>query len=280
LSGFTGLFHCPFYGLPYRQSVPMVVTIHDLTFEDHPRWFRMSQRAAFRAQARHAARSARRILTVSEHARHRIIDRYQVGEERVLVTPPGVDQRFRPDPDRGALHRLLESLRVKTPYLVALGGARRRALWMAVEAWRHLGAQGAKVALVVVGPERPPGEPGLVHAGTLDDAAWALLLAGAEAFCYPTGYEGFGMPALEAAASGTPVVCAPVGALPEVMGSAAAWCEPRTPEAIASRLRRLLQDSEDAKELQDKGLKVAAARGGWAKMADVTLKAYRESFEG
>jgi glycosyltransferase involved in cell wall biosynthesis len=279
LSGFGGVFHCPFYGLPYRQPVPMVATIHDLTFEDHPDWYSRPQTAVFRAQARHAARTARRIVTDSDHVRGRVVDRYGVSPERVLVSPPGVPPLFHPDPDPDALTRQLDALRVRPPYVVALGGAPRRGLGVAVAAWRQLRADGLESSLVVVGSERFPPEAGLVHAGPLDDPSWALLLRGAAAFCYPTSYEGFGMPALEAAASGTPVVCAPVGALPEVLGSAAAWCESPTRGPVAAALASVLEHEVRSKELRDAGLEVARDRTGWEPGAAAMIQAYREATE-
>jgi glycosyltransferase involved in cell wall biosynthesis len=279
LAGFDGVFHCPFYGLPYRQPVPMIVTIHDLTFEDHPDWYDRSQTAVFRAQARHAARTARRIVTVSDHVRGRVVDRYDVSPDRVLVSPPGIPPGFSPHPDPARLTRLLDSLQVRAPYVVALGGARRRRLDIALAAWRRLRAAGAESSLVVVGSERPPPEAGVVSAGSVDDGSWALLLAGAAAFCYPTSYEGFGMPALEAAASGTPVVCARVGALPEVLGSAAAWCDAPTPEVVASELASVLEDDVRAKELRVAGIEVARGRANWDRGAAVMVQAYREAAE-
>jgi glycosyltransferase involved in cell wall biosynthesis len=279
LAHFSGVFHCPFYGLPYRQPVPMVVTIHDLTFEDHPEWYSKAQTAAFRAQARHAARTARRIVADSEHVRGRIIDRYRVSPERVVVSPPGVPSLFRPDPDPDHLASFLDTLQVRMPYVVALGGARRRGLDVALGAWRQLRADGVEGSLVVVGIEQPQPEAGLVNAGPVDDASWALLLSGAAAFCYPTVYEGFGMPAVEAAASGTPVVCAPVGALPEVLGSAAAWCDAPTAEAVASGLASVLDDDVRAKKLRGAGIEVARGRAGWEPGAAVMVRAYREAAE-
>jgi alpha-1,3-rhamnosyl/mannosyltransferase len=85
------------------------------------------------------------------------------------------------------------------------------------------------------------------------------------------------MPALEAAASGTPVVCAPVGALPEVLGSAAAWCESPTAEAAASALASVLEDEARAKELRDAGLEVAQRRASWEPGAAVLIRAYSEA---
>lgn len=271
LGGFPGLFHCPCYGLPYRQPVPMVVSIHDLTFEDHGEWFAPAQRVAFRAQARHGARTARRVLTGSRHVAESIVQRYGVDPERVVVAPLGVDPCFAPDPDPALVDQVLSELGVRTPYVVAFGGAPRRGLDVALGAWRQLGGD---ASLVVVGRELPAPEPGLVAAGPLDDRRLALVLAGAAALCYPTAYEGFGLPALEAAACGTPVVCGPVGALPEVLGPAAAWCDQASVASVAGALVSVLGDPPRAAELRAAGLARARARG-WERATAVTLDAYR-----
>jgi glycosyltransferase involved in cell wall biosynthesis len=255
----------------------MVVTIHDLTFEDHAEWYSRAQTAVFRAQARCAARRARRIVTVSEHVRAHIIDHYGVTPERVVVSPPGVPAGFDPDPDPDRLGRVLDALHVRRPYVVALGGTRRRRLDIALAAWRRLRTEGVEGSLVVVGSERPPTEAGIVGAGPIDDSTWALLLAGAAAFCYPTAYEGFGMPAMEAAATGTPVVCARVGALPEVLGNAAAWCESLTPEGVAASLVSVLEDESRRKQLRDDGLEAARHRATWEPGAAVLVNAYRDA---
>src|SRR5258708_32027539 len=96
LRGFPGIFHSPFNGLPYCQPVPMVVTIHDISFVTHPQCFSASLLASFRAQARHAVKTARRILTVSEQARKAIIDFYRADTARILVAPNAVDPVFHP----------------------------------------------------------------------------------------------------------------------------------------------------------------------------------------
>jgi len=128
---------------------------------------------------------------------------------------------------------------------------------------------------VVVGREAPAPHPGLVHAGRVPDEQWADLLAGATALCYPTRYEGFGLPALEAAASGVPVVCAPVGPLPEVLGDAPEWCDGTTVAAIAAGLERLLADPARQKRRRQAGLARVASAPTWADAAHVLIDTYR-----
>jgi glycosyltransferase involved in cell wall biosynthesis len=266
-----GIFHCPWYGLPYRHPVPMVVTLHDLTFEHRPEWFPRAQRQVFVRQARHAARIAAAILTPSEHVRQDIVETYRVAPERVLVAPQGADPAFMPGLDPGPV---LERLGVTAPYVVALGGAERRNLALAVSAWALVPGAGA---LVVVGPDLPPARPGVFAAGPLDDSDWAALLSGATALLYPTAYEGFGMPALEALAAGTPVVCAPVGSLPEVLGDCASWAASLSPEDLAAALDRVVTDGAGREALCERGLKRARDAPGWEASARVHVEAYRRA---
>jgi glycosyltransferase involved in cell wall biosynthesis len=185
-----------------------------------------------------------------------------------------VDARFTPANAEGA-GPLRARLGLTGRYVTAMGGAPRRGLEIAVAAWRRLRTAGNPTALVVVGSEQPCLGPGVVYAGAVDDRDWAALLAGADAFCYPTRYEGFGFPALESIASGTPVVCAPVGSLPEVLGDAAEWCEAPTVEAVAAGLHRLLDDPEHAAEVRRRGMARTAAHPSWEDTANLMLSAYR-----
>src|SRR5205823_4276465 len=131
------------------------------------------------------------------------------------------------------------------------------------------------VQLVVVGRSPPPAEPGLWPLGRLDDETWATVLGAAELLVYPTGDEGFGMPALEAAASGTPVVSARVGALPEVLGSAGGWAEELSARALADRMRQLLTDERERLSLRAAGLDRAAHAPGWTQTAAAHVTAWR-----
>ncbi|HWW52759.1 MAG TPA: glycosyltransferase, partial [Acidimicrobiales bacterium] len=273
LRGFAGVFHGTFNALPAMSRLPSVVTIHDLSFEQHPEDFSASRRWSYVVQARHAARAAGAVTTLSTFTRDALVDAYQLDPDRVFITPPAVDPVFAPERAEGT-PAILASLGAAAPYLVIVGGAPRRGLRVGVEAWRRWREQGGVQQLVVVGPEVPPALAGIVHAGAVDDGTWAALLAGADALCYPTRYEGFGMPALEALASGTPVVCATTGPLPEVLGDAAEWCPSAAAGDIAAGLARVLGDGDRHALLVAKGLARAAAAPTWAQTASILLEAY------
>ena len=279
LRGFDGIFHGTFYALPVRLPVPGIVTIYDLSFAVHPEDFGRAKRWVFRQQSRSSARRARRIVTATMHAKDELVRHYDVDPKRIVISPLAVDPMFAPSyAERDAA--TVQRLGVHSPYIVALGGARRRGLEVAIGAWRRLCSSGLAVDLVVVGPSTVAAEPGLVRAGFLSEPDWATVLAGAAAFCYPTRYEGFGLPALESAASGTPVVCAPVGPLPEVLGDAAEWCATPTEQAIATGLRRVVTDPAHAASLRDRGLERISKWPTWENSANVLLRAYREIANG
>jgi len=141
-----------------------------------------------------------------------------------------------------------------------------------VAAWRTV-RERIDIDLVVVGTDQPPHGEG-IHGGRLPDDEWADVLAGAQALLYPTADEGFGLPALEAIASGTPVICARVGSLPEVLGEAAMWCDALSAQAFATMLEELLTNNQHANEIRDAGLATVANRPSWREAAEAHLAAY------
>lgn len=266
------VFHGTFNAVPRAGRGPSVVTIHDLSFESHPEDLPPAKRRLFAAQARSAARRAAAVVTVSEHARRAIVATYGLDPADVLVAPNAIDPVFvTAEPDPGWLRgRGMTAER----YVVALGGARRRGLEVAIGAWRRLRHRGHDVALVVAGPDTIPAEPGLVGLGRVADERWASVLCGAAALCYPTRFEGFGLPALEAAACGVPVVCGRAGPLPEVLGDAAEWCDERDATSVADALDRVLSDGGRHQQLVVAGRARARAAPTWADAAEVVLDAY------
>jgi len=277
LRGFDGLFHGPFYAIPLAFRGKAVVTLHDLAPQTHPEDFRAAKRIAWRAYARSSVKRARTTITVSSYMKDAIVDYYRIAPERVVIARNAPDARFSPKhATRG--RTIAERLGVRTPYVLAIGGARRRGLQVAIEAWRRARRElPDPPSMIVVGERSVATEPHLVAAPRLDDDEWPALLAGADALCYPTRYEGYGLPAIEAAASGTPVVCARVCSLPEVLGDAAAWCDAPTPEAVTRALVRLLREPPFAESIRQAGLARAETAPTWKDAAVAVLHAYDQA---
>jgi glycosyltransferase involved in cell wall biosynthesis len=228
----------------------------------------------FRTFVPRSARRADRVLAVSERTRRDLVERYGVAEERIVVTPNAVDPVFRPN---GAAPE-----RARAPYALFVGGIQpRKDPLAAVEALALLDGE---MNLVVVGAEKRGGDElrravrrlGLEQrvelAGHIELDELATLYRGAACLVFPSRYEGFGLPVLEAMASGTPVVAASAGAVPEVAGDAAILVEPGDPAALAAGIEQALADRD---RLVDAGLERARSFS-WTETARGTLAVYRE----
>ncbi|HET8757958.1 MAG TPA: glycosyltransferase family 1 protein [Solirubrobacteraceae bacterium] len=228
-----------------------VVVIHDAAPLRHPGWYSPAYARAQRALLPAIARRAARVITVSEFSRVEL--RELLGVEPAVV-PGGVDARFRPDAPRPP--------GFDRPYVLTVASqTAHKNLAALVPAARALAADG--IEIVVAGGHRPQfaaerGLAGLRMLGHVDEPLLPGLYAGAEAFALPSLYEGFGLPVLEAMASGTPVVAAATTALPETCGAAAVLAEPDG-EAFAAALTRLVADDAERARLRSAGLARAAA---------------------
>ena len=250
------------YALPLHCPCPAVVTIHDLSFE-HGLMGRRD-RFVFQRVVPHAARAAARILTVSERTKREILERYDLAPERVVVTPNGVDPAFRPGDGGSASH--------DATYALAVGAIQeRKNQRAALAAAREVG-----VELVVVGPtkdQRVADElrsGGARLEGYVSTSRLAELYRGAACLVQPSRHEGFGLPVVEAMASGTPVVTVQDPALVEVAGGAAVV----VPEAsLADGIRQAIAERE---RLRAAGLERARAFS-WEATAAATVRVYLEA---
>jgi glycosyltransferase involved in cell wall biosynthesis len=253
------------YAMPLRAPCPAVVTIHDLSFEDEDEELMgRRDRWTFRRVVPRAARGAARVLTVSERTKRDLVERYGVPPERVVVTPNGVDPAFGPE---GASYKLQLA-----SYALAVGAIQPRKNQVAALA----AAREAGLELVVAGPlkdERVAAElraGGARLEGYVSTERLAELYRGAACLVQPSRYEGFGLPVLEAMASGTPVVAVPDPALVEVAGDAAVVVEePRLADGIRQALA-------DAGRLRQAGLARARAFS-WERSAEATVAVYKEA---
>jgi glycosyltransferase involved in cell wall biosynthesis len=260
------------YVVAPRCPSPAVVTIHDLSFERDPGLMGRRDRFFFRTMVPRSARRAARVLTVSEQTKRDIVELYHLDEAKIVVTPNGVDARFRPDGDRNGTE----------PYLLFVGALQARK--DPVTAIEALSLVDAGLRLVLVGPDKGAERQSrqavsrlrlngrVEFTGHVEMDELASLYRAAEALVFPSRYEGFGLPVVEAMASGTPVVAAAAGAVPEVAGDAAILVEPGDPVALAGGIERALADRE---RLVRAGLE-RAKRYSWARMAEQTLAVYRE----
>ena len=232
-----------------------VLVLHDAAVLRHPGWYSRAYAAWQRRLLPLLTARARRIVTVSAFARGEIAELLHVDPARIDVIPGGVDERFSPAADAAAARA---ALALERPYVLTVAShTARKNLAALVPAARALAARGIDVA--VAGGHRPQfaaeqGLEGLRLLGHVDDALLPGLYAGAEAFVLPSRYEGFGLPVIEAMASGTPVVATTAGALPETAGGAARLVE--DPGELTTAIAAALEDRD---VLREKGLERAKA---------------------
>jgi glycosyltransferase involved in cell wall biosynthesis len=255
-----------------RSPSRTVLTIHDLSFEHDPKLMGPRDRFLFQTMVPRSIRRADRVIAVSNQTKQDLVEHYDVEVCKIAVIPNGVDEAFRPEgPARDA-----------TPYLLFVGALQpRKDPLAAIEA---LSLADSDLRLVLVGPDKGSaadarravarlGLGGRVEfAGHVEKPALAALYRGAQALVFPSRYEGFGLPVLEAMASGTPVVATSAGAIPEVAGQAAVLVDPGDPVALAGGIERALADRE---RFSRAGLERARLYT-WTETARRTLGVYRE----
>jgi glycosyltransferase involved in cell wall biosynthesis len=279
------LLHGIHYELPRRARLPQVVTVHDLTLVTHPQWHEPSKVRFFGWAMRRAVTAADRVLCVSATTAHDLTTHLGVDAGRIDVTPLGTD--LRPASEQ-AVAGLRRRLGLDGPYLLGLGTLEpRKDLPTLVRAFAAVAGElphtlvlaglagwGAGEVAQAVATTGVAGR--VLLAGYVPEADKAALFTGADLFAYPSHYEGFGLPVLEAMACGTPVVTTTGGSLPEVAGDAALLVEPGDADALAVAIGKLVGDPGERVALVQRGL-VRAAGFTWNRCAALTAAAYRRA---
>ncbi len=283
----TDVWHGPHYTMPLRSAVPSVVTIHDLTFFDHPEWHERTKVVYFRQMIRAAARRATVLVCVSAYTAERLRTLVEPHGE-VVVAHHGVDHdRFAATADNAADLAALAVHGIRPPYIafastieprknvpmlvhafarVAASRPRLRLVLAGADGW---GARAARDAIAASGVATQVIRPGYLAADTVP-----ALFRHAELVAYPSFEEGFGLPALEGLACGAPVVTTTGSALAEVVEDAALLVPADDPVALADAMTRVLDDSAVAARLRVAG-PARAAQFTWARCVDQHVDAYR-----
>lgn len=280
------LFHGPMTVLPRFLPCPSVVTVHDLAFLRWPEQVPARRYRYLAAGVRAATKRAARIIAVSASTKADITALLDVDPSRVAVTHLGVDARFRPpSPEARAAFR--EQQELDKPYVLAVGNLEpRKNLPALLRAFARLAPE-VPHDLVLVGAEG--WLTGEIHAtldvlrlggrvrmtGFVGDDELPIWYGAADLFVFPSRYEGFGLPVVEAMACGTPVITSNLSSLPEVAGDAAVLVDPADDAAIADGMRRVLTDGDLAGELRRRG-RGHAAGFTWERTAEQTVAVYRE----
>jgi glycosyltransferase involved in cell wall biosynthesis len=280
--------HGPHYTMPERVRRPTVVTIHDLTFLEHPEWHERSKVRVFRRAIKVAARRATALVCVSAITAERLQE-YCAPTGRVFVIPHGLNHgQFRPqEPRSGSDHELLERLAVREPYIAFVGTLEpRKAVPDLVAAFDVVADSRPDLSLVIVGG------PGwglseidrsiasarhverIVRTGYVPDGAVPAVLRRAAVVAYPSLEEGFGLPALEALACGAPLVTTTGTAMAEVSAGAALLVDAGDRAGLAAALEAQLDGGAEVDARRQRGLERAAGYT-WEACADKHVTVYR-----
>jgi glycosyltransferase involved in cell wall biosynthesis len=256
------VLHCPTYRGPVSSTLPLVVTVHDLAVFRHPEAFNRWTRTYSPRVVPRVLAATRRIIAVSEFTRRELVELLRVPDDKIRVVPNGVDDDFAP-----------EGPAAEGDYVLAVGTLEpRKNLARLVEAMRR-----SEVELRIVGARGwgrvDVGGNGVRWLGEVSDAELARQYRGARCVAYPSLYEGFGIPVLEAMACGAPVVTSRATAMAEVADGAAVLVDPTDPAELAAGIERAVAQRE---ELVARGLERARAFR-WDAVAAATVAVYREA---
>lgn len=288
------LLHVQFTAPPFAPC-PVIATIHDLAFEHIPETFNRRSWMQLRLTVRRTVRRAAGLIAPSTFTRDDIVRTYGVPAERITVTPEAAAPRFRFVTDEAERARVRDRYKIVGDYLLAVGSIQpRKNLVRLIRAYARLVAadrSGKLPALVVVGKQAWLSDETMRAANAADlgdrlrftgyvpDADLPALYSDALCFVYPSYFEGFGIPPLEAMACGAPVITGDRTSLPEVTGDAGIMVDPFDEEALAAALRRVVEDKDLRDLMRARGF-AQASHFSWRETARLTLKAYERAVKG
>jgi glycosyltransferase involved in cell wall biosynthesis len=288
------MFHAPHYVLPPLTPCRSIVTIHDCIHLRFPQYLPNRLGYAYaRTSLWVAAHRSARILTVSDASKRDILEYFHIPESKVSVIYNAIDERFSEEPAADEVMRVRERYQLNDPFILYAGNIKpHKNLERVIEAF-HIIRRGEleHVKLLIIGDEiskyaalRRTVHRHKLHKhvrffGFVPDATLAILYRLARVFVFPSLYEGFGLPPLEAMASGTPVITSNLSSLPEVTGDAAMLIDPYETDAIAGAMRRVLLDDRLREDMCERGL-ARAREFSWGRSVQRVKEIYDEVLAG
>ncbi len=282
----TRLFHATEHLLPPLHGIPSVLTVHDLIFERFPQYHKRLNIFFLTHTMPIFVRRASAIIAISQATKQELIARYAVPEHKIHVIHEAPAPHFRPQSE-AAIRRVRQRYGLPPRYILTVGTLEpRKNLIRLLEAFERLQVRGLVDALVIVGArgwlyapffrqlEKSPVREHVILPGFVPDDDLPAMYAGATLFALPSLYEGFGLPLLEAMASGAPVAASQVGALPEVGGEAALYFDPKNTDEITHVLATCLKDASLREALRRAGYKRSACFS-WQHTAAQTAEVYK-----
>jgi len=277
--------HFPAGILPRWVPCSAVVTLYDLAALHYPELYDPRELQHYDELIPRSAHRSAVVLTISESTKRDLVRYWGVAPGKIVVTPLAAAPQF--VPVRDAAHSMQERFGVSGPYVLACVGSGhpRKNLVAVVESLERL--QQPSIRLVIVGGptldasaqaaiEQSSARDRIMLLGHVPEECLPTVYSGAALLCFPSLYEGFGLPVLEAMACGTPVVCSNASSLPEVAGSAAVMVEPESREALTEAMDAVLSDRHHREALSAAGIE-RARQFSWERTAGLTLDAYRKA---
>jgi glycosyltransferase involved in cell wall biosynthesis len=273
----------PAHVLPLVHPRSSVATVHDLGYLYYPGAHRLLDRFYLDLSTRYNARAASRVITLSQATRNDLVRHYGIEPDKITVVYPGCDETMEPVGNESLVERVKVRYGIQGNYILYVGTLQpRKNLGRLLEAYAMMRKRDETPRLVIAGRkgwlydqifqqvQKLGLEDEVIFPGYVPQDDLPILLSGARLFAFPSLYEGFGLPVLEAMACGTPVLCSNVSSLPEVAGNAALLIDPLDVESMAEAMNRLLQDEELRVRLVKRGFQ-QVRQFSWNRCARETL---------
>lgn len=285
------VFHEPFFTAPIIKRCPTVITVYDVSFLYIPFCYTFRTRLYLKSLLPMSLKRSDLIIAISKNTKKDIIDNFSISPDKIIVIYPGVEEDFKPVEDREELERVKRLYKIRGDFILSTGGLSPRKNFIRLIKALKMLRDNKKIdlKLVIVGVKGWMYEPifkeisinglerDVLFCGHVPKEQLVRLYNAAAAFIYPSLYEGFGMPILEAMACGCPVVASKVSSMPEACGDAALLIDPKNIEALSDAIYKMITDEPLRKDLIRKGMN-QAKKFSWQKTAEETLTVYRKTF--